>query len=198
MQNQNQPKHFVAILIATICISMLCGAFVTYTLLPKLIQIGSNNEIQFSFSKHSVHTLITMYRGGAEVFKEYHAGAVTKLGLNTTFSKLVGSGSDFYNLSVCLLNLTYVGIGDKGALTTDSTVLPGEWNRTTAVIHDEAYNSCNWTCTFYPDAGPYTADCLGLYYEAAGNSLWAYDTFAEVTGIDDTFTIVLEIQVTAS
>ena len=197
MQNKNQPKHFVALLIATICISMLCGAFLTYTLLPKLIQIGSNNEINFSFTKHSVHTLITIYKGDQEVLKEYHAGAVTKLGLNTTFAKLTGNLT-FYNISVSLLNLTFVGIGNKGTLDLDSEVLPGEWNRTAGTQHTLAYNGFNITATFHPDAGPYTADCLGLYYEAAGESLFAYDTFSEVTGIDASFTIVLEIQVSAS
>jgi len=199
MQNQskNQPKHFVAILIATICISMLCGAFITYTLLPKLIQIGSNNEIAFSFSKHSVHTVITIYKGDQVILHEYHAGAVTKWGLNSTFAKLLGN-TTVYNMTTYNLNLTYVGIGNKGTLDADSQILPGEWNRTAGAQHASLYNGFNLTATFHPDAGPYTADCLGVYFDAAGASLFAYDTFAEVTGIDASFTIVLEIQVSAS
>jgi hypothetical protein len=55
------------------------------------------------------------------------------------------------------------------------------------------------TCTFYPDdGGPYTADCIGLNYDDAGNNLWGYDTFSEVTGIDDTFTINVEFKVSVS
>jgi hypothetical protein len=134
-----------------------------------------------------------------KVFEQYHAGAVTKLGLNTTFAKLVGSAT-FYNITTTLLNVTYVSIGNKGTLDTDSVVLPGEWNRTSATPHDGTYNSCNWTATFYPGAGPYTADCMGINYEAGigQNALFAYDTFAEVTGIDNTFTVVIEFKLSAS
>ncbi len=168
-----------------------------YVFWPKLIEIESGNQMHFSFTKHSVHTLITIYHEDTEVLKEYHAGAVTKLGLNTTFAKLTGNLT-FYNISVSLLNLTFVGIGDQGTLDLDTEILPGEWNRTVGTQHTLAYNGFNITATFHPDAGPYTADCLGIYYEAAGESLFAYDTFTEVTGIDASFTIVLEIQVSAS
>jgi hypothetical protein len=54
---------------------------------------------------------------------------------------------------------------------------------------------------FYPSTGPYTADCIGLNWEGGiGNdySLWGYDTFSEVTGIDSTFVITTEFQITVS
>lgn len=152
-----------------------------------------------SFSIGSVHATITMYRNGVKVFEQYHAGAVTKLGLNTTFAKLVGN-STFYNITTTLLNVTYISIGNKGTLDTDSTVLPGEWNRTSALVHDATYNSCNWTAVFTGTSGSQTADCIGLNWESGigSNNLFAYDTFAEVTGIDDTFTITVEFKVSAS
>jgi len=78
--------------------------------------------------------------------------------------------------------------------------LPGEWNRTAGSIEVIGQSQINITATFYPDTGPYTADCIGLNFNgtAAKNNLWGYDTFTEVTGIDDTFTINVEFSVTVS
>lgn len=164
--------------------------------LPNILTESGTAHVNFTAG--SVHTRILIEKDGQTVIDEYHAGAVTKLGLNATFAKLTGN-STAYNMTQYPLNLTYVGIGDQGTLNTDSTILPGEWNRTVAdTLHTATYNTCNWTLVIHPDTGPYTADCLGVYYEAAGNSLFLYDTFSEVTGIDETFTITLEIQLSAS
>jgi len=146
-----------------------------------------------------IHCLITMYQYDQLIFQQYHAGAVTKLGMNVTLAKL--TGDSWYNLTTYNLNNTFISIGDQGTLDTDSTVLPSEWNRTVAVVEDQAYNSFNLTCTMYPDdSGPYTADCIGINYESGigNNALWGYDTFTQVTGIDDTFTINIEFKVTVS
>jgi hypothetical protein len=117
--------------------------------------------------------------------------------MNVTLGKL--TGDSWYPIVAYLLNTTYISIGNKGTLTQSSVVLPGEWNRTLGTVEDQAYNSFNLTCTFYPDdGGPYTADCIGLNYDDAGNNLWGYDTFSEVTGIDDTFTINVEFKVSVS
>jgi len=161
--------------------------------------IHESGSADVSFSIGSVHATITMYQNGMKVFEQYHAGAVTKLGLNTTFAKLVGN-STYYNITTTLLNVTYISIGNKGTLDTDSTVLPAEWNRTSAVVHDATYNSCNWTAIFTGTTGSQTADCIGLNYESpiGSNNLFAYDTFTEVTGIDSTFTITVEFKVSAS
>jgi hypothetical protein len=134
-----------------------------------------------------------------KVFEQYHAGAVTKLGLNVTFAKLTGNSSA-YNVTQYTLNNTFVSIGNMGTLTTDSVVLPGEWNRTSASMHDCVYNGFNLTAVFYPGAGPYTADCIGVNFQdgIGNNALFAYDTFAEVTGIDSTFTITVEFKISGS
>ncbi len=161
---------------------------------------GANLDFKPDNAKvpYEVHTRIQIYKGEEKILDEYHAGAVTKLGLNATFAKLSGNATS-YNSTQYNLNLTYVGIGNAGTLNTDSTILPGEWNRTAAdTQHDLAYNTMNWTTVIHPGTGPYTADCLGVYFEAAGNSLFLYDTFNEVTGIDNTFTITLEIILSAT
>jgi hypothetical protein len=118
------------------------------------------------------------------------------LGLNITLGKLCGD-TDFW-VAEYAKNVTYISIGNQGSLSTSSVVLPGEWNRTQGTVSNEAYNHFNVTATFYPDAGPYTADCLGLNLDTSGSDLWGYDTFTEVTGIDDTFTINVYVEVTAA
>jgi hypothetical protein len=149
---------------------------------------------------HEIHCRIRMWKSGVLVFDEYHAGAVTDIGDNMTIYWESGDtnfkvGSMDYNW-----NISHIGIGDQGTLTTASTVLPGEWNRTAITTWDNQIQSTiNYTTIIYPDAGgPYTADCIGLYINATGNYLWGYDTFTEVTGIDETFTINVEFQVSVS
>ena len=149
--------------------------------------------------KTDVHCRIKVYQGSTLIMDEYHAGVVTNLGDNATLAKLFGDAS--YNLTQYDMNATYISIGNAGTLNTGITVLPAEWNRTVAVVEDQAQSQLNLTCTFYPDTGPYTADCIGLNLQSGigvDDSLWAYDTFSEVTGIDSTFTINIEFQVSVS
>jgi len=185
------------LIIAVVVLSVaLVGTLILSGMQHSVKEYGS---AAVSFSIGSVHATITMYRNGVKVFEQYHAGAPTKLGLNTTFAKLLGVSAS-YNMTVYNLNVTYISIGNKGTIDADSTVLPAEWNRTLATPHDATYNSCNWTAVFYPNTGPYTADCIGLNLESGIgiNDLMFYDTFAEVTGIDTTFTITVEFKVSAS
>jgi len=77
--------------------------------------------------------------------------------------------------------------------------LPGEWNRTLGTVEHQGQSQLNISCTMYPDAGPYTADCFGLNWASSGDgNLWAWDTDTEVTGIDDSFTINIEFIVSVS
>lgn len=184
-------------IIAVIVLSVALTSILVLTTLDHSITEYGHAHVSFSIG--SVHATITMYRNGVKVFEQYHAGAPTKLGLNTTFAKLLGVSAS-YNMTVYNLNITYISIGNKGTLDADSTVLPAEWNRTLATPHDATYNSCNWTAIFHPNTGPYTADCIGLNLESGIgiNDLMFYDTFTEVTGIDSTFTITVEFKVSAS
>jgi len=52
----------------------------------------------------------------------------------------------------------------------------------------------------YPDnSGPYTADCIGINCASTGDgNLVFYDTFTEVTGIDDTFTINIDFKISVA
>jgi len=138
-------------------------------------------------------------KDGKVIQSQYHAGVVTKLGMNMTMAKLTGAPA-YYNTTQMTAYIYWISIGNKGTLDADSTCLPGEWNRTLHVQHDAEYNACNFTAVFHPGAGPYTADCIGMNFEdgLGNNALWCYDTFTEVTGIDATFTITVEFKISVS
>jgi len=149
---------------------------------------------------HEIHCRIRMWKSGVLVFDEYHAGAVTDIGDNMTIFWESGDTDFQVGSMLYTWNISHIGIGNQGSLSTSSVVLPGEWNRTAITTWDNKIQSnINYTTVIYPDSGgPYTADCIGLYPNATGNFLWAYDTFTEVTGIDETFTITVEFQASVS
>jgi hypothetical protein len=166
-------------------------------------QIGPTTGITDSNSdahpKSDVHATIKIYQAGQLVFTEYNSGALTDLG--DSWLAVKWCGDTYYNETTWGLNGTFISIGDQGTLNAASTILPGEWNRTAGTVEDQATSSFNLTCIFYPDdSGPYTADCIGINLEdgLGKNDLVAYDTFTEVTGIDETFTINIEFQITIS
>lgn len=182
------------LLVALSCL-LLLSTFTLYALSISNRTLFSS-QIPLDFSMHSIHTQITFLKNGIPILSEYHAGHVTNLGLNITLGKL--SGNTTFWLAEYAKNVTYISIGNQGTLTTASVILPGEWNRTVGTINNVAYNHFNVSCTFHPGTGPYTADCIGLNLGTSGNDLWGYDTFTEVTGIDNTFTINVKIEVTAT
>lgn len=159
---------------------------------------GIDNPVE-SHPKSDVHCRIRIYEQGTLVLDEYHSGIVTDLGDNATLAKLFGDSS--YNLTQYNMNATFISIGNLTSMDSTHTILQGEWNRTAGTVEDQGASTLNITAIFYPDAGPYIADCIGLNLEGGigvDDSLWAYDTFSEVTGIDDSFTINIEFSITVS
>jgi len=160
---------------------------------------GIDNPAE-SHPESDVHCRIRIYKDSSLIMDEYHAGVVTDLGDNTTLAKLFGDAD--YNMTQYNMNATYISIGNQSSIDSTVTVLPDEWNRTIGTVEDEGASTLNVTATFYPDSnGPYIADCIGLNLEGGigvDSSLWAYDTFSEVTGIDETFTINIEFSITVS
>jgi len=189
-------KKLIAIIVAIAAISVM----LTVLVWPYGTHLFESGSVNVSFTTTSIHSTITMTKNGVKVFEQYHAGAITNLGANLTMTKLTGNVSNAYNGTTYNLNLTYISIGNKGTLDASSTVLPGEWNRTAATMHDCVFNGFNLTAVFKGTTGTQTADCLGINYEngIANNALWGYDTFTEVTGIDSTFTITIESKVTVA
>lgn len=180
---------------AILAIGVLIGAILTVNFAPQLKLYGNVN---IDLETTSVHMRVTIWKGTQLILDEYHAGVVTNIGDNQTLAWVFGDSD--YNVTSYMKNATFISIGNQGSLSTASTQLPGEWNRTNGTIEDQVQSQLNMTCTFYPDAsGPYTADCIGVNWESTGDgSLWAYDTFTEVTGIDETFTINVEFQIGVS
>lgn len=190
-------KKYGVMIAVVACVAMLAGALFMYSLDRTLSLHG---HVGVDFETSSIHCRIIIYDSETLVLDEYHSGVVTDIGDNLTLAKVFGD-ADFPVVNYTK-NCTYISIGNQGSLSTSSTVLPGEWNRTQGTVEDEIQSQLNITCTFYPDAsGPYTADCIGLNWDSTIGitmTLWAYDTFTEVTGIDEDFTINVEFQVGVS
>jgi len=192
-------KHQRTIAIGIIIIATLLTAC-TLSYYAGVTSVDIHGSVGVDLETGSIHCRIRMWQDDNVVFDQYHSGVVTDLGDNVTLAKLFGDAD--YNLTQYNMNATFISIGNEGSLDSTATVLPGEWNRTAGTVEDEGASQLNITATFYPDdSGPYTADCIGLNLESGigtPQSLWAYDTFSEVTGIDETFTINIEFQVSVS
>jgi hypothetical protein len=176
--------------------TLLIACFISYQ--AGVNSVNLSGAVGVDLETSSVHCRIRMWQNGNLVFDQYHSGVVTDIGDNQTLAWIFGDAD--YGVADYLDNATYISIGNQGSLSPASTQLPGEWNRTAGTVEDEDQSWLNLTVTFYPDdGGPYTADCIGLNWESTGDSnLWAYDTFDEVTGIDETFTINIEFKVSVS
>jgi hypothetical protein len=196
MSNKKRVFALTAFVLAAILGAFFVG---NYTSNKNLFLSGStNSNLAASFGTGGQDTKIdaTVYITRTTPAGQIQfVGSMTKIGINCTFGKLTGIAAS-YNMTQYPYNITSISIGNQGSLNSDSTVLPGEWNRTTVTPHDVAYNTCNFTAVFKPDTGPYTADCIGLNIGPVtiglAYTLICYDTFTEVTGIDNTFTITVE------
>ena len=192
-------KKQVGIVIALMFICCLLTALFMYGW--TLNTVNLHGTVGIDMETTSVHCRIKIWQGDNLILNQWHSGVVTKLGDNMTLFWIFGDTDMQVNNIPYLDNGTFITIGNQGTLTEDSVVLPGEWNRTAGTVEDETQSQLNITCTFYPDdAGPYTADCIGLNTNvtASANNLIMYDTFSEVTGIDETFTINVEFQISVS
>jgi hypothetical protein len=192
-------KKTVGLIIVVACVSVLLGVVVSPMLYSHVLNLHGRVGVDMETS--SVHCRITIYEGETLILDQYHSGVVTDIGDNMTLFWIFGDTDMQYADLLYTQNATFISIGDQGSLSSASTVLPGEWNRTAATVEDEIQSALNLTCTFYPDdAGPYTADCIGinLNVTASANNLIFYDTFDEVTNIDETFTINVEFKVSVA
>ena len=178
----------------------LCAVLVCVGILLGVAFMGSFFYCGAS-EKYSVHSRIRVWQGDMLVLDEYNAGNVTNLGDNMTLFWIFGD-TGMGTMQAYSTNCTWISIGDcdGASRAEDITILPGEWNRTAAAFEDETQSALNLTCTIYPDAGgPYEADCIGINCASSGDgNLIFFDSFSEVTNIDDTFTINIEFKVSIS
>jgi len=169
-------------------------------LIEYLFSLNSGEGASSIGQKSLVHMRIQIWDGDVLVLDEYCSGVVTDLGDNMTLYKWFGDADMQYESLAHNVNCSWISIGNQGTLTSASTQLPGEWNRTTLAVDNEHQSYLNASCTFYPDdQGPYTADCIGINCASSGDgNLVYYDTFTEVTGIDEDFTINVDFKITES
>jgi hypothetical protein len=156
----------------------------------------SSNSPKYGLS-YNVYATITVTENGKLLF--YWAGLdpLTNLGLNLTCAKL--SGSNSYNLTTYNLNTTFVVLANYTTITpsASSVVLQNEWIIVSGVIHAQVYNGYNVTGSFSGFTGTNSTNAFGLCYEngLGNNALFGYTIFNLITGIDNTFTFTIEIQI---
>jgi len=191
-------KKLVGVAVGSALIAIVVWTAFLMSFAPQTLNFFGSVNVELE--AESVHATVTFYKEGKLYAEYHHAGVVTDIGDNMTI--FWASGDTAFKVSSMLYswNISHIGIGNQGTLSSASIVLPGEWNRTAiTTVDNKLQSTINFTTVIYPDSsGPYTADCIGLYPNATGNFLWAYDTFTEVTGIDETFTITIEFQVSVS
>lgn len=199
-----------AAIIASVMIGLICiTAYGMYHLTPIILKQKGYQIL----SPHTsiVHMRIEIYQHYGTphqklILSEYHSGALTDLGDNMTLYKLFGDSDMQYGSLNSSAYAPFISIGnDTGTLGTSSTVLPEEWYRELGTIDNEAQSSHNITCTISGAeiggvGGTQTADCIGICLTETDDAddLWGYDTFTQVTGIDSTFTINIDFQITQS
>ncbi len=132
-----------------------------------------------------VHSTVKQWRwidGEKYLIYSYsHPAALTEIGENYTAAKIAGAVFPTANFTA---NVTYSSLGTDVGLSTSSTSLPGEWNRSTSITPEYlAVGQWNYTFSFYP-SGSGTTNATGLHWGSGIGSpgdLWAYDTFSDIS-----------------
>jgi hypothetical protein len=142
---------------------------------------------------------VSFYRGRILYAKRVGSDPLTNLWLNLTYCKM--SGSNTYNLTTYNMNASFVGLANYTTTTpsASSTTIQGEWyrgNSGNCLIHAQVYNGYNVTGTLTGFSGTNSTNCMFLAYSSSFNdpTVVGYVTYSLVTGIDNTFTVVCELQ----
>lgn len=157
-----------------------------YTVIEKNVyRVGASSGVgQLGFGPE-IHCTITQYRwiDGAKhlIYSYSHPAALTTIGENFTAAKQTGHTD--WNVTGYLYNVTYIALGHNVGLTTSSTVLPGEWNRTDGTFEYIGVGHWNYSASFYP-SGSGTTNSTSMNWEdgiGQDNNMWCYDTFTTIT-----------------
>jgi hypothetical protein len=156
----------------------------------------SSNSLKYGLS-YNVYATLTITKNGKLFLYWSGLDPLTNLGFNLTCAKL--SGSNSYNLTTYNLNTTFVVLANYTTITPNSgsVTLQNEFMIVSGIIHAQVYNGYNITGTFSGFTGTNSTNVFGLCYEngLGNNALFAYTTFNLITGIDNTFTFTIEIQI---
>lgn len=178
---------YVAIVLTAFLLGLLINVeFTTTQIFYKvyeqriIVYAGTPSEFSLSFD---LHGWLKFYQNGKLVCIEELGSALTKIGINVTMAKLSGNSS-IGLVSDYLYNLTYIALGTDVGLTTSSTVLPNEWNRTQGDQNIlENGERCNLTAAIYP-SGSGSTNATSINWKSGigtDNSMWCYDTFTTKT-----------------
>jgi len=200
---------------ASFTVSVLIGLILCLALYSPPSQVQNSKPLNTVVFQQNIYVTITATRNGKLVYYMTGLDPLTNLGLNVTFCKIVGnqtSSNWLYNITQYNENITYVELGYYSyagiAPNSTNTSLIGEFIRTTGSVHAETYNSFNITGVFSGTstqylAGSNSSNCMGISINGDGlsigsNDLYGYTTFSTITGIDNTFTITCEIEVSGT
>lgn len=200
------------LILATLCIILCCTTVLAFSsrmifLFPthyKIVEqytyeVAPPNLAVASLTME-IHSTVKQWRwiDGAKylVYSYSHPAALTTIGENFTAAKQTGHAT--WNLTGYNYNVTYIALGHQVGLTTSSTVLPGEWNRTSATFEYIGVGHWNYTASFYP-GGSGTTNATSVNWDSGigkDQTMWAYDTFTTITyGAGDQIDVEWEVDI---
>lgn len=187
--------------ILALCLSFLLGGLVFTIALPKITLVfpqhyhrhehntwivgsGSQGEINIDYG---VQCTIEQWRNGILIFSVGDTEVMTDIGKNFTAMKL--SGDTEWTTTDFAKNITYLGFGDQGSLSSSSTQLPSEITRfdVSANFTYISLGKWNYTGYWFP-SGSGNVDCSGMYWGAMNGdnaTLYCYDTFGQIAYTSD-------------
>lgn len=163
--------------------------------------VGQNSIGGISSLGYNITATVWIYHHDKLIY--YYSGPdpFTTIAENLTIQKWTGNVTYFGSMTAYLYNCSWVSIGN-GTCSASTTYLPWEWDRVAASQTALTSTSFNMTATFTPPVTPpasVPADVMGINYQsltANTSDLFAYFPWtSQVTGIDNTFTITINIEV---
>lgn len=196
-------------------LSFLVGAVGVAVVMPKVILVFPQYHRLREYNTYIIHTgasdgvfsisynvecTVEQWRSGILLFRYGDAEVMTDIGKNYTAMKISGD-STWTQVAAALKNVTYLGWGDQGSLSSNSTQLPSEIvrNDVNANFTYISLGKWNYTGYWYP-SGSGNVDCCGMYWGAMNGdnaTLYCYDTFSEI-GYTSDDTLISKWQFTAS
>jgi hypothetical protein len=159
-----------------ISVLMLCSIL----LLSLLISSVSLIKVEQKGLILNIKNTVLHFRDGILIRQFGDTEVLTDIGKNFTACKLSGDTA-WLDIADALENVTYLGWGDQGSLSSSSVILPSEITRYDIAANFTYISLGKWNYTgYWKPTGTGNIDCVGLYWKATGNNLFCYDVFGEI------------------